>query len=449
LTEVTITPDPAGGGSHQQTINTVVTTPTGTVVDQSTQTAQLKGPKSPGEAHKVVTTHVTSTTGALVSSNTSTTIQTVATGTANREAAANLLVESANAGNVQNQTSLDTITNVQLASHVDSIQAEPYSSYMTISLEHSDMVMNTVLSNAASIGHVSTGRTREIEEKKTRKRLWMDFSYNEGNVNGEGDLGDFDYKLSSLTVGKDVVVSDDRTLGLYFSLGTQEMDEHDRAIQDFDGNVYHFGMYLNQSNFGGWDLRGVLGYSYGDNSSKRRVLLSNSSEAPSADFGSHSAYVGVKGTVTGYQNDWMTLSPELGFNYIYCKQESFKESGDPSLSLKLDSADAQAIIASTGLNARFVSLSDSMSIYPLAFVRYEHDFYANSNNEHEIEAALVANPGNKETFVGQNRGEHAVITGLGLGSDISSELQVNGGFVHSENSNGREWGAGFNVEYLW
>jgi hypothetical protein len=33
-----------------------------------------------------------------------------------------------------------------------------------------------------------------------------------------------------------------------------------------------------------------------------------------------------------------------------------------------------------------------MSIYPFAFSRYEHDFYANDNNEHEIDAALVAHP---------------------------------------------------------
>jgi len=43
----------------------------------------------------------------------------------------------------------------------------------------------------------------------------------------------------------------------------------------------------------------------------------------------------------------------------------------------------------------------------------------------------------------------ALITGLGLGSDITSALQINGGFVHSEHSNGREWGAGLNLEYLW
>jgi len=45
-------------------------------------------------------------------------------------------------------------------------------------------------------------------------------------------------------------------------------------------------------------------------------------------------------------------------------------------------------------------------------------------------------------------GEHALITGLGLGRDITSVLQFNGGFVHSKNIHGSKWGAGLSLEYL-
>lgn len=367
----------------------------------------------------------------------------------NQQSALNLLINSYNTGNSQTQSALNTITNSQLGAHTESFHPEPYSSYMTISLEHSDMVMNTVLNHTSSNGHVSTGHTSEVEEKKTNKYFWMEVSYNEGEVYGKGDLGDFDYSLSSLTVGQDLTASADRSLGMYFSFGTQKMDEHDKATQNFDGSMYHLGMYLKQADIGGWDLGGVLGYAYGDNNSKRSVFLGSQSETPSADYDSHSAYIGVKSSVTGYQNDWVTLSPEFGFNYIYYKQEAFEEAGDSNISLKVDPADAQAVIASAGLNARLASLSDSMMISPLAFVRYEHDFYANSNNEHEIDTALVAHPDYKQSFVGQNRGEHAIIIGLGLSSDLTSALQINGGFVHSENTHGSEWGAGLNINYLW
>jgi outer membrane autotransporter protein len=153
--------------------------------------------------------------------------------------------------------------------------------------------------------------------------------------------------------------------------------------------------------------------------------------------------------VIGYQNDWVTLAPELGLNYTYYKQDSLKESGDPNLSLKVDSEDAQAIIVSAGVDARFASLSQTNSIYPMAFVRYEFDAYADKNNDHEVKAALVAHPEYKQTFVGQNRGEHAVTGGLALGSDLTSALQIRGGLRYTEHSHGDEWGAGLNMQYLW
>jgi uncharacterized protein YhjY with autotransporter beta-barrel domain len=432
--------------SHQaQTITTVVTEPnTGNV---STISVTIT-PDANGTATKMVNTVINAPNGNLISNTTTTSQLAPATGSKNTANMAKLLANAAQT-NTSVASQLQQLTQQQLTDQIPYIHAEPYSSYITVSLEHSDMVMNTVLDHAAPTTFVTSGPNGQVEEVQTRKRLWMKASYNEGDVNGDNDLGDFDYKLSSLTIGHDLFASDDRTLGMYFSIGTQGMDEHDKAILDFNGDVYHLGMYLNQADISGWDLHGVLGYAYGDHSSKRQVTLASTSATPSADYDSHSIYAGMQATMISYQNDWLTLSPELGFKYIYYKQESFKESGDPSLSLKLDSAETHAVIASAGLNARFASISDSSSIYPLVFARYEHDFYANLNSEHEIDAAIVAHSDFKQSFEGQNRGEHALITGLGLGSDINSSMQINANIIHTENSNGSEWGAGLNFEFRW
>ncbi len=369
--------------------------------------------------------------------------------TENQQGASQLIVNAANSGNTAINNALNQLTNGQVASDFDSIHAEPYSSYITVSLEHSDMVMNTVQNRAVWGGVFSSGGSTETTQPETLRRTWMEGVYVEGDVDGDNNLGDFDYTLTGLTIGQDLLVAEDSSLGVYVSFGTQKMDEHDRAMQDFDSDMYHLGLYLNQKDIGGWDLRGVLGYGYGDHDSTRWVTLADSSTVSSADFNSHSFYGGLKGTITAYKNDWITLAPELGLNYIYYEQESFKESGDPDLSLKVDSADAQSIIASAGLNARFASLSETFSIYPVAFVRYEHDVYANDNNEHEVDAALLSHQDYKETFVGQNRGEHAIITGLGLGSELTSALQIKGGLIYVVDSDGSEWGGGFNLEYLW
>ncbi len=320
---------------------------------------------------------------------------------------------------------------------------------MTISLEHVDMVMNTVFNQSFRNNRVKAGQTVEIDLPDTYRRTWFDISYAEGTIDGDDSLGDFDYTLTGLTVGHDLVATQNQTLGVYFSYGTQKMDEHDKAIQDFDGDSYHLGLYLNHSNVSEWNISGIVAYGYGDHSSKRSVFLANSHASTSADYNSHSFYTGAKATAVGYQNNLLTLSPELGLHYIYYRQNSFKESGDPNLSLKLDSSDAQAIVASVGLNARFSDFTKKASVYPLAFIRYEHDFYANKNNEHKVDAALVAHPDYSQKFVGQNRGEHSILTGLGLGSDLSSALQIQGGFVYAKHSHGSEWGAGLNVHYSW
>jgi hypothetical protein len=66
-----------------------------------------------------------------------------------------------------------------------------------------------------------------------------------------------------------------------------------------------------------------------------------------------------------------------------------------------------------------------------------------------IYAALVSHPDIKQKFVGRNRGEHIGIIGVGIASDVSSTLQVNGGLVYSKTSHGSERGMSINFKYIW
>ncbi|WP_300669889.1 autotransporter domain-containing protein [Desulfoluna sp.] len=367
--------------------------------------------------------------------------------TPNQKNAVALLSNSSNAGNMRTQSALGLITNDQLQAHSDSLHAEPYSSYMTVSLEQADRVMNTVLSHA-SAGHVTTGTSQRVVEDAGR-RLWLDASYSDGDIDGDDGLGDFGYTLSGLTLGYDLITTPSSVLGGYASFGSQKMDEHDTADQSFDGESYHLGAYLHKQFSHNLAMKGLLGYAYGANSSKRWITLAGVKATPSADYDSHTAYAGLMASIVGYQNSWVTLSPEIGLNYTYYTQEAFEESGDPDFSLRLDSADAQAIVTSAGLNARFGSLHPTKSLYPMGFVRYEHDFYANQNKAHDIDAALVSHPEFKQSFAGQNRGEHTLLSGVGIGSDMTDHFNINGGVVMAIHSHGKEWGAGVNIGYRW
>lgn len=384
--------------------------------------------------------------------------------TSNEKAGANLLVNVSNNGssgssgnNGSNGNTLngllvntiDTITNAEFTSHIDSFHAEPYSSYMTVSLEHVDMVMNTVLSNLSPNGRVTAGYSKGVEQEQTHRRSWVGTSYVDGKINGTKSLGGFDYSMTSFTLGQDLLVTSGHKLGGYFSYGSQQMNEHDIITQHIEGSTYHFGVYLHNTNAANWDLKGVLGYAYVDHSSIRQVTLGKLTEAPEAHYDSHGVYVAMATSTVLYEGGWGTLSPELGFNYTYLNHEAFQETGGSALSLAVDSAQAQSIVAAVGLNAKFGNLIDRANLYLQAFVRYEHDFFANSNNEHNVDAALASHPAFKQTFIGLNRGENAMVVGLGLGSDLTSELQVSGGVVFSETTHGSEWGAGFNILLSW
>lgn len=370
--------------------------------------------------------------------------------TPNQQSAARLLVNSYLNGNGSTQELLNTLTNEQVAEHFNSIHAEPYSSNMTVALEHTDAVMNSVFTKVRKTAFApNSGEAAGDATSTNRQRLWLDVGYIKGDVEGEDDLGNFDYNLSHLTLGVDVAEFDKATLGVYFSAGDYDMDEHDRAVEDFSNKAYHLGLYLNQPDVGQWQLQSLLGYAYGDHSSSRFIQLSTNSSTSTADYKSHSIYAGVKATTDWYSNDWVSLSPGLGFNYVYFEQEGFSEKGDPSLSLILDDSDAQSIITSLGLSANFSSLSVNHAIYPEAYIRYEHDWYANKNNEHDVSAGLVSNPDYKQTFVGQSRGENSIIVGLGLTSNVTSAFQINGGISATESTNGKELGGSIRVSYQW
>lgn len=366
----------------------------------------------------------------------------------NQKSGVNLLVANANNGNMQAQNHLNNITARQLSAQR---HPEPYSSYMTISLESTDMIMNKVLShtlpdngmNAGSGMDAGSGINSGDNNKITEQYLWMNMSYLDGDVDGENDLGDFSYKASILTIGRDWLNTYNSFAGAYISLSHQKMNEHDMAIEKLDGDIYHVGLYFHKQYDNKWNFNAVAGYGHGKNDAK------DVASSSTAEFNSNSFYVGVMGSTEAYKNDVLVLSPEVGMKYIYSKQDSIKESGNPNTSYRIDSADAQSAIASVGLNARFANFSENTLIYPLAFIRYEHDFYAHNNNTHDIKAALISNPGYKQRFVGQNRGANILTTGLGLGSDINNDLQVHGSIVTSKNSHGKERGATVDIAYYW
>lgn len=402
ISTITVTITPETDGTAMETTNVVVTEPDGDIISTSSVTVELDQPK----------------------------------GTENTQAAGQLLSNSA-----KNGSSLPFISHQNIAQQITSFHPEPYSSFLTVGLEQLDLFRNMALDRAGSGGLSVNARESETQ---TRKRVWLDTSLVDGNVDGSGNLGNFDYELISFAIGIDLMSRQDARLGVFVGYGHQKMDEHDIAQQDFSADTYHVGAY-GQYLSGQWDVRAALAYARGSNESERLTSLGNTTSTNRANFNSDSIYAGLKVQYDGFvDTEALSISPEVGLGYSYLRQEALVETGATQTALALESATAESIVTSAGLN---VGLFPSAKIHPVGFVRYERDWYADNNRAHEIRARLATTPGQPaEVFIGQNRGPDALIAGIGLASSPSSGVQLGGGIVYANTSNGEELGGGFNLQ---
>lgn len=425
-------PDLAAAYTAGETIRTVTEPETGNV---STITVTIT-PDTDGTAMETTNVVVTEPDGEVVSTSSVTVELDKPTGTENTQAAGQLLSNSA-----KNGSSLPFIPHQNLAQQITSFHPEPYSSFLTVGLEQLDLFRNMALDRAGSGGLSVNARESETQ---TRKRVWLDTSLVDGNVDGSGNLGNFDYELISFAIGIDLMSRQDARLGVFVGYGHQKMDEHDIAEQDFSADTYHVGAY-GQYLSGQWDVRATLAYARGTNESERLTSLGSITSTNRANFNSDGIYAGLKVQYDGLiDTEALSISPEVGLGYSYLRQEALVETGATQTALALESATAESIVTSAGLN---FGLLPSAKIHPVGFVRFERDWYANNNRAHEIRARLATTPGQPaEVFIGQNRGPDALIAGIGLASSPSSGVQLGGGIVYANTTNGEELGGGFSLQ---
>ena len=350
-----------------------------------------------------------------------------------------------------------TMTNAQVADHLNSLHAEPYSSHMTIGLEQSDLFLNMVMDHAVPDGTTHHGKAESAftmgnslrrASSRTRNRFWIDSSYVNGDVDGDNDLGDFGYTLTNLVFGTDLLSTEALLMGAYGGYGFHTMDEHDSVSQEFETDTYHLGMY------GSYTTRhllftGVLGYFYGRNETERAVTLGEIRGTAGDTFNSQGGYAGLRGAVPIALGRETVLTPNLGVSYSYLHQERVDESGFDAANLIVDSADAHSFVYSIGLHATYAGQIRQIPVHPMAFVKYEHDGSADSDATHDVDAAFAHSPDVKTSFSGQNRGENLVLMGVGVEVAVTPALCVAGGVSYSTDTHGNERGVGASLVYSW
>ena len=368
----------------------------------------------------------------------------------NHKGAATLVGNAAGSNSAINN-SLNSLTNGQLASHLDTIHPEGYSSYMTVGMEASLLALETVSSNTrgntfrAPLAMVANDEQAPMKGEYQRE-FWADLGYVNGSIDEDGELGSIDYSITSFLFGQDLVVDHNSRLGLFSGYSYYKMDEHGISDVNLDTDALYFGAY---GQFMKDDLiiNASMGYAYGMNESERDSTLGAISGTSEADYDSHSFFIGSNVQKAIYSNQTLTLYPELGMYYVYYYQESFDESGNSALDLSIDSADAHSLVNSIGLNIQFADFGEGYTMSPSLFIRYEHDWVADDDSEHDIQASLKNSKSGKHSFAGQNRGANHLATGFDFAAKMSENIDINLGSTYTYSDDGDEYG--LNARFIY
>ena len=362
-------------------------------------------------------------------------------------------------------TALNSLTNSQL-SRLPEVHAEPYASFMTVGLEQMDIVFDMVsrqtsggpgsrelapvIATRAYAAPTPLSTQDSTPRMDTPSRSWVDFAYLRGDVEGQDDLGSYSYTLTGLAGGVDLIDEPTHSFGVYLGFGTSALDEHDSIDQDIIGRSFHIGAYGQYALPSAWVLDGVLGYMYALNESERvapDVGLFRSGTA-TADFDSHGVYAGLAASKPFAVATDTVLTPSLGLVYSHLRQEGFEEHGARDFNWDVDAAEADALVASIGLDASHRLQTAGGGSWSLdGMIRYHHDFFAARDDEHEI--TLRSPLFGSFTQVGQNRGSDGLSTGLGATGHLNENTSFGIGYTHTWNSNGAENALAANIVSIW
>ncbi|MFP3385011.1 autotransporter outer membrane beta-barrel domain-containing protein [Tritonibacter sp. SIMBA_163] len=354
-------------------------------------------------------------------------------------------------------TALNSLTPQQL-SQFSFLHGEAYSSFLTVGLEHMELVFDMVQRHVSgTVGGLDLSSVAVKEAFRAPDTLiasrfsasddiaetsgpntWVDVAYARGDVEGQADLGGFQYDLTGFVAGVDVLADQGRRVGGYFGYGTSELNEHDSIDHELASDVVHLGLYGTWHLESNWQVSAVGGYMFGQNVSTR---VANSVGAftggvARADFDSYGVYAGVVASRNVALSARTELNLSGGLSYSYLHQDEFREIGATDLNFDVAQAQAEALVASVGVEVEHDIYARNGSFTLLGLARYHYDVFADRNSEHEIS---FSNPFfGKFVQVGKNRGAQSLTLGLGGTGYINDSTTFGIGLARTWNSHGEE-----------
>jgi len=358
-----------------------------------------------------------------------------------------------------NGTQIGTATNALTNSQVSQfglVHAEPYSSHLSVGLEHQYMLGSIVMDHAVGAGEFSggigCGQNPTTPHSGKGQRGWVDARFGRGHIDGRSDLGNFDYNLRQVVGGIDLAGTCDRSIGFFLAAGRSSLDEHDQVDQDFETDTVSLGLYGHSILENGIQLTGTIGLGWGESTTTRRMpakVGNFTGGTAEAEFDTRDAFLGVRlhrAAIPIVGSGW-SYTPSLGLGYQYTRMNGLQESGGGDFNYKIESASAESFVVSPGIDATLRLGTERLPAALSAYARLEFDLLANSNDVHTITASTPTFGSFEQ--VGQNRGELGIRLGLQYEGQISENTFLGVSYDLSRAENATDHRVGANLTYRW
>jgi outer membrane autotransporter protein len=202
---------------------------------------------------------------------------------------------------------------------------------------------------------------------------WLDAWGIVGNLDGDGNSADLDYKLAGTTLGLDYRVSERWIAGLAagYAYTTFDLNERKTSSKANNAQAALYGGYFDPRFYVGASAR----YSYGSNESERRITIGTLDRVASGDFDSHDFGARVEAGSNVVRFGTATLQPLAAFDWSQLGQDGFSETGAGALDLDVDSETTTSLLLSVGarVHGRF-EIDDETSMVPELRAMWLHEF---------------------------------------------------------------------------
>ncbi|KZZ61267.1 hypothetical protein A3762_14540 [Oleiphilus sp. HI0125] len=362
--------------------------------------------------------------------------------TRNQQVAGQSLVNQAPTNTAVN-SQLNTVTNAQLAQLTNDSHAEPVASHLTVGLEQAEMIINSVFMRNVEFG-LSEGQESFAPnflggDSASNQNVWADVSRVDGSIDASTNEAGFEYDLTQMTLGANLLSTRDSYAGVYFSVVDQTIDEHDAQSISFYTSGYHFGAYWSGRFENQIELDGVIGYGMNETDSVRSLTTAPKAEAT---FDSDFVYVALQVAKPIYNSELVNIAPFASISHVRASQNAYSETGGAALAMSVDKSDAESSLMGLGL-AFEKYLDDHEGLSANAILRYDRDLSADKSGDHSV----TVTSGATGTYTGQNRGANTWIGGLALRYHFAEQHALGGGVSYSKFDNGDEHGFGLNYSY--